>query len=52
MRNLSVFVKAFFRILFTILAVLLAVLATVITCSLRWMFDTWSNLTMDDSSTI
>ena len=48
MRNLSVFVKAFFRILFTILAVLLAVLATVITCSLRWMFDTWSNLTMDE----
>lgn len=48
MRKLSVFVKAFFRILFTILAVLLAVLATVITCSLRWMFDTWSNLTMDE----
>lgn len=48
MKKLSVFVKAFFRILFTILAVLLAVLATVITCSLRWMFDTWSNLTMDE----
>ena len=48
MRKLSVFVKAFFRVLFTILAVLLAVLATVITCSLRWMFDTWSNLTMDE----
>ena len=48
MRKLSVFIKVFLRILFTILAVLLAVLATVITCSLNWMFDTWSNLTMDE----
>ena len=48
MRKLSVFIKVFLRVLFTILAVLLAVLATVITCSLNWMFDTWSNLTMDE----
>lgn len=32
----------------TTLAVLLMVLATIIYFSIQWMFDTWSNLTMDE----
>ena len=32
----------------TTLTVLLMVLATIIYFSIQWMFDTWSNLTMDE----
>lgn len=48
MGKISIYAKRALRVLLTILAVLLAVLATIITCSLKWMFDTWSNLTMDE----
>ena len=48
MGKISIYAKQALRVLLTILAVLLAVLATIITCSLKWMFDTWSNLTMDE----
>ena len=48
MGKISIYAKRALRVLLTILSVLLAVLATIITCSLKWMFDTWSNLTMDE----
>ena len=48
MGKISIYAKRALRVLLTILAVLLAVLATIITCSLKWMFDTWGNLTMDE----
>ena len=48
MKKLSVFAKQSLCVLLTILAILLAALATIITCSLQWMFNTWSNLTMDE----
>lgn len=48
MGKISIYAKRALRVLLTNLAVLLAVLATIITCSLKWMFDTWSNLTMDE----
>ena len=48
MGKISIYAKRALRVLLTMLAVLLAVLATIITCSLKWMFDTWSNLTMDE----
>ena len=32
----------------TVLALLLTFLATVICFSINWMFDTWSNLSMDE----
>ena len=41
-------VKKVLTILGTALAVLLIVLATVIYFSIQWMFNTWSNLTMDE----
>lgn len=44
MGKISIYAKRALRVLLTILAVL----ATIITCSLKWMFDTWSNLTMDE----
>ena len=35
-------------ILGTILSIVMMVLATIICFSIQWMFDTWSNLTMDE----
>lgn len=40
--------KKSLRVILSVLAVLLAVLTAVLTGSLRWMFSTWSNLTMDE----
>ena len=40
--------KKIMIILGTILTVVMMVLATVVHFSVRWMFDTWSNLTMDE----
>lgn len=42
------FAKKTLRIFLSVLAVVLAVLTTLLTSSLRWMFQTWSNLTMDE----
>lgn len=41
-------VRKILTMLGTTLAVLLMVLATIIYFSIQWMFDTWSNLTMDE----
>ena len=41
-------VKKVLTILGTALAVLLMALATIIYFSIQWMFNTWSNLTMDE----
>ena len=35
-------------ILGTILSIVVMVLSTIICFSVKWMFDTWSNLTMDE----
>ena len=32
----------------TVLTVVLTALATILCFSIQWMFDTWSNLTMDE----
>ena len=40
--------KKIMIILGTVLTVVMMVLATVVHFSVRWMFDTWSNLTMDE----
>ena len=41
-------IKKVICIISTILTITLAVLSTIICFSIKWMFDTWSNLTMDE----
>lgn len=41
-------VKKFFGIAGMILTIILTVLSTIIFFSLKWMFQTWNNLTMDE----
>lgn len=41
-------IKKFFSVIGTVLAVILPVLSTIIFFSLKWMFQTWNNLTMDE----
>lgn len=41
-------VKKVLTVLGTVLTVILTVLATILCFSIQWMFDTWSNLTMDE----
>lgn len=40
--------RLFFIILGTILSIFLTVLGTFLCCSISWMFNTWSNLSMDE----
>ena len=42
------FLKKILFVAGTVLSVILMVAAVVICTSIRWMFDTWSNLTMDE----
>ena len=42
------FLKKILFVIGTVLSVILMVAAVVICTSIRWMFDTWSNLTMDE----
>ena len=48
MGNSFRYIKISLRVLLVIAAVLLTALAAVLTCSIRWMFNTWSNLSMDE----
>ena len=48
MKRFVYFLKKILFVLGTVLSVLLMVAAVVICTSIRWMFDTWSNLTMDE----
>mgnify|MGYP002513054692 FL=1 len=48
MERFVYFLKKILFVTGTILAVILMVAAVVICSSIRWMFDTWSNLTMDE----
>lgn len=48
MKGFVYFLKKILLVLGTVLSVLLMVAAVVICSSIRWMFDTWSNLTMDE----
>ncbi len=48
MERFVYFLKKILLVLGTVLSVLLMVAAVVICSSIRWMFDTWSNLTMDE----
>lgn len=41
-------IKKFLSIIGTILTAILAVLSVIIFFSLKWMFQTWNNLTMDE----
>lgn len=42
------YLKIVLRVLAAVAAALLTVVATVLICSIRWMFSTWSNLSMDE----
>lgn len=42
------FLRKLILVIATILSVIVIVLAIIICFSVRWMFDTWSNLTMDE----
>ena len=48
MRKNGVFLKKAICIIGTVLTVLLVALSTIICFSVKWMFDAWSNLTMDE----
>lgn len=48
MKKFRGFLKKFMLVAGSILSVILIVLAVVLCSSIRWMFDTWSNLTMDE----
>ena len=48
MRGVIKVTKGILILLGTILSVTAMVLATVIYFSIQWMFNTWSNLTMDE----
>ena len=41
-------VKAVLVVIGTILSVLLTTIATLLCFSIKWMFDTWTNLSMDE----
>lgn len=48
MRKVLRIIKKVLTMLGTVLTVVLTVLATILCFSIQWMFDTWSNLTMDE----
>ena len=48
MRKVLRIIKKVLTVLGTVLTVILTVLATILCFSIQWMFDTWSNLTMDE----
>ncbi|MCI6122545.1 GBS Bsp-like repeat-containing protein [Bariatricus sp. SGI.161] len=48
MRKALRIIKKVLTMLGTVLTVVLTVLATILCFSIQWMFDTWSNLTMDE----
>lgn len=48
MKKTVAILRKILTIMGTILTVLLIVLATIVCFSIQWMFDTWSNLTMDE----
>ena len=48
MKRKNSHIKKVICIIATILTITLAVLSTIICFSIKWMFDTWSNLTMDE----
>lgn len=48
MEKMSDHIRFILRIFLTVLTVFLVTSAVILTCSIRWMFATWSNLTMDE----
>ena len=48
MRKVLWIIKKVLTMLGTVLTVVLTALATILCFSIQWMFDTWSNLTMDE----
>ena len=48
MRKALRIIKKVLTMLGTVLTVVLTALATILCFSIQWMFDTWSNLTMDE----
>lgn len=48
MKDYKLVLKKIGCIIGTVLTISLMVLTTVICFSIKWMFDTWSNLTMDE----
>ena len=48
MRKVLRIIKKVLTMLGTVLTVVLTALATILCFSIQWMFDTWSNLTMDE----
>ena len=48
MRKVLRIIKKVLTVFGTVLTVILTVLATILCFSIQWMFDTWSNLTMDE----
>ena len=48
MRKVLWIIKKVLTVSGTVLTIILTVLATILCFSIQWMFDTWSNLTMDE----
>ena len=46
--KINAFTRKILCIAGTVLSIFLMVLATILCFSIKWMFDTWSNLTMEE----